>query len=590
MEALPMYCYRDPRSINFVRAAPAPAESPARPPGAFRGAAQVFRTQELLALICQEILPGDPTSLSRARVLEGRKRLRDLALTCSTTKEAALNSLWSYLDCLLPLVKVLPNVQLIGNTYHFRGTSLPPDAAFRSYASRLRILGVPLGSDVGLRAAEKVIAPQVYVVLARIAAGDHFFPGLRTIFFGSRLLDPTVHTAALPILISPVLEKITFFGKGVSRPIFASYSLPLLAEQSRDTLKHLTIETPTGEPVAQDIFAPILLLEELETLDLRFPEATGIEPRSLLDILGALPSLRILTLDVHFPQHQVPNRYFSQNASQLGLRIGGLQSVHLFSRCQKICGCLPGCLLERMTHLTMIVNESMLEDGGERFNHNRGVLSRASNLRKLDLVVNGTVGETRDLTLLAGTVEEYSVDATAIEDPDAHNCITGKLVHNRPALKSLSLSSRSRSGGYQGIPLTCIQHIANDGREINHLALEFLPLLCPNQIGEPRSIVADILRGWLRQLRSTNYKSRSKLRTLAIRERTYDSFSRASLSVEQGNALAQILDILFPSLESIRPFVDSEATYWYWSGRWLEIETLRKTYKALRLAQTSSSR
>lgn len=76
----------------------------------------VLRNQELLTNIFRH-LPWDPHALPKNALREGRIELRNLALTCKAFKDPALNLLWMYLESLLPLVKVLPNLHTLDNAY-----------------------------------------------------------------------------------------------------------------------------------------------------------------------------------------------------------------------------------------------------------------------------------------------------------------------------------------------------------------------------------------------------------------------------------------------------------------------------------------
>lgn len=73
--------------------------------------------QDLLALIFSSLLPDDPTTLPREEVVARRKHLRDAALVCKAFKDPALDRLWTYLDSLLPLIKLLPNLTVLNKQY-----------------------------------------------------------------------------------------------------------------------------------------------------------------------------------------------------------------------------------------------------------------------------------------------------------------------------------------------------------------------------------------------------------------------------------------------------------------------------------------
>ncbi|KAF5332504.1 hypothetical protein D9611_005108 [Ephemerocybe angulata] len=564
-----------------------PAHQP--PPAILPAVADVFSNHLLLSLIIDEFLPSDPTSLpKREDILEGRRQLKSLALTCKATKELALDRLWSHLDSLLPLVKVLPGIQLVDSTYYFRSVPLPAESTFRRYARRLRVLGVigppsPVGVDpAGLLLEEPSVSPQVYVLLAGEANGTLLFPNLRKIVIGAEMLDPTAGGAVFPILFSPRVETITFSGEGLVSRLFASHSFPLLADQSSRSLKHLTLENQTGE-VSPDIYNTIVRLANLESLDLRLPHATGFQPRSILSLVRALNNLRSLTLDVHFAEHQVADRLFTQDAAHLGLNTESLVSVHLFSRSShRICGCIPAFLLDQMTHLTIVTSQSIFihEDAGEQGFDWRAI-QRRGNLRTLELVVQGHVGCTGNgLLAFAGRArDEFSLDAWTIDFETSIPCV---LV-GRTTLKSIRVSSRNRTGTYKAMALTCLQCVADEHKgNLQSLATEILPVSMESVISQPPTFIID---QWLKLLHKYNFKSYSNLRTLAIRELP-GRRQPPPFSVEDIQRLAQIFDIMFPSLVAIQPFTDVEENDWYWKGRWSEVEKLRKTYQALRFWRT----
>lgn len=54
---------------------------------------------------------------SKEQVSEKRRQLRDLATTCKNFKDPAVEILWTKLDSLVPLIKLLPGLTVIDNTY-----------------------------------------------------------------------------------------------------------------------------------------------------------------------------------------------------------------------------------------------------------------------------------------------------------------------------------------------------------------------------------------------------------------------------------------------------------------------------------------
>ena len=77
----------------------------------------VLLDQDLLAVIFSNFLPDDPLALPRAEIVNGRKQLRNAALAYRAFKDPALDRLWTYLDSLLPLIKILPNLKVLHGQY-----------------------------------------------------------------------------------------------------------------------------------------------------------------------------------------------------------------------------------------------------------------------------------------------------------------------------------------------------------------------------------------------------------------------------------------------------------------------------------------
>ena len=59
--------------------------------------------------------------------------------------------------------------------------------------------------------------------------------------------------------------------------------------------------------------------------------------------------------------------------------------------------------------------------------------------------------------------------------------------------------------------------------------------------------------------------------------------SSLSFTTRDYNDIAQVLDLMFPRLVSIRPYSDADENEPYWKDHWWFIEHLRLMYKELRM-------
>jgi hypothetical protein len=74
-------------------------------------------------------------------------------------------------------------------------------------------------------------------------------------------------------------------------------------------------------------------------------------------------------------------------------------------------------------------------------------------------------------------------------------------------------------------------------------------------------------------------QSQSTLQFLRIKELK----NPPSFTIQEYNDIAQLLDIMFPRLVSIRPYSDVDENEPYWKDHWWFIEHLRLMYKELRM-------
>lgn len=430
--------------------------------------------------------------------------------------------------------------------------------------------------------------------LARELAGQPLLPNLKKVI----LEDAVIGHCDLSMLYSPSVETV-ILAKGGSRisatSLYGQHIPVALLQFPR--AKHLTVQCNNqAGGRAYPLLHKISRMTTLQSLDLRLP-GSGIDVKPLIDVLRSLDGLTSITLDIHFEFHRASRRDFRQSAADLGLALEKLKSVHLFSRAEgSLCPCIPEALLERATHMTIVANGIVNVDGPS------GLLSRTMirrlasipTLKRFDLEGGSIAGTGVFLPIVQSfALEELRINVDQNQQPDPFALVKAARDRQPPTLKSLSVCCRRDAitpgwGVEQpavGAKFTCLQHIAEDVKPgVVHLALELLPSSMQaawEGLTEGHT-PAEFVSGWLRDLRKYNFVPTSVLRTLAIRVPGW----KTPVSLQTVQDLAHILDIIFPSLEEIRPFVDEEYRESYWTGEWSHIEELRKFYRKRRLSSS----
>ncbi|KAF6740869.1 hypothetical protein DFP72DRAFT_951696, partial [Ephemerocybe angulata] len=249
---------------------------------------------DLLTTIFRNLLPTDPTLLPRVEVVLGRKQLRNLALICRSFRDPALDCLWTCLESLMPLVKVLPGLKVVNNAFYFDET-IVDDSPFRHFALRVRILDM---RTLASQQSTARISPHLYVLIARELGGQPLLPNLRKIYFGAPD-DSTHEFATLPLLFSSGVQEVHFHGETLSSPLFANYCLPLASRQLT-SIRALSLKSKRN--VSSAILDAVLQMRNLHVLDLQLP-TIDLKPNELEKLGKGLKNLTALTLDLHFPSH-----------------------------------------------------------------------------------------------------------------------------------------------------------------------------------------------------------------------------------------------------------------------------------------------
>jgi hypothetical protein len=124
------------------------------------------------------------------------------------------------------------------------------------------------------------------------------------------------------------------------------------------------------------------------------------------------------------------------------------------------------------------------------------------------------------------------------------------------------------------ITLDCLSTLAEEAIGLEYLAIS----LKPEGRSSERKAIADLLFAWRTSKRSS----------CPLKHQAVSQFGQnVVFSAQEYDDLAQLLDLMFPQLASIRPY-DGEKAELYWNQHWWFIERLRKMYKTCRLNQLPS--
>lgn len=428
------------------------------------------------------------------------------------------------------------------------------------------------------------IPTENFTLLAMESKGEPLLPRLEKVTIQNGVLqrDSNSQLAALAILYSPSAKTVTLKRGRSFSPSFYNAFLPVALQQF-PFAKQLTLESENQAGGRSFLLLRrICQMTTLEILDLRLPGSRiGLDP--LLHMLQALPRLSSITLDAHFEFHQTSRRDFRCSAADLSLALDNLKSVHLFNRAESsLCQCLPKALFERMTRLTIIAKNTSVVDGSAGLLSREfvGRLAGIPTLKRLDLeggIVSGT-GSLLPVVQSLG-IEELNVGVDRDPQPIPFALAQSARSRRIPTLKVLSVGGLHATGHFQiaGVPVTCLQQIAEDVCPgLLHLELELLPLCSEGAWeglaagGSPVQFVVE----WLAALQICNFVSRSTLQTLVIRVRIW----QRAMPLQAIRNLARIFDIIFPSLQEIRPFTEKEYDAKFWTEEWTHIEELHRFY------------
>ncbi|KAJ3511288.1 hypothetical protein NMY22_g15693 [Coprinellus aureogranulatus] len=506
----------------------------------------IFSNHDLLLIIFSNVQHADLTAANREERVQGRKELRNLAAVCKSFKDPALDLLWSCLDCLLPLIKVLPNLKVIDNAFYCHD-AIAPDSKFRRYASKVRVLDLqPVGPGTP---SVPAVSPHLYSLVAKELSGDALFPNLKKLAVHTSS-NPSNDFMALSTILSATIPTVAFFGDGIASPLFTDHCFPLAARQLRGSLKHLVLRN-RNKSTAPSVLDSILQIINLESLDLQLSESNSISPSLLFKMGQSLKKLTSLTLDMHFPSH----RFASAQESSEGL-FPKLKVFYTTSRSRnQLCECIPPFLRTKTTRLALAVSEHI--SSTDYFKGLAETLTNITSLKVIDIIdADGCTCNLANpsalnplLKLPLVELRVKLVNATWSSSDTlvslSNTAFPLLQLTTRPTLRSLTLPPKG--SGY--IPtLACLSHIAEKGILLEELLLG-MQSVSNNGTWAQKAFptIQSLLMRW--RISST---PKSQLRHLAICEQK----SLTQFSAEQYNDIAQLLDLMFPRLVSVTPYCE----------------------------------
>lgn len=435
------------------------------------------------------------------------------------------------------------------------------------------------------------ISADMYVLLARELQGLSFFPTLRKVVWHAATPNTTSRELALlPAIFSSSVETFKVSGHALAQTRFSCYYLELITRKYSSSLKHVSLEhdpLTTGSDIGRTIMNSVLRFTKLESLSIRLPGFTGIEPWIILDTMRHLQELKSLTMDIHIAGHDVAlrlNATHAHSASALGLRLSNLKSVHIINRSPNgLCGCYPAFLLEKTTRLTVLLSPSGFHSHEHFTSLTESLARRLPILKRIDLDSIRLTAAEHIASLDPFTIQTllHFVPCTELKVSVPINYPPAGIASFFPGEVGRSDRCPSRrltrlflppmSGRGTCLNLNTLVFIAENFKALEHLSIGFMP-----QTHHPSQEIPSTLA----QLKNSR-KSCSGLRTLSI----FDLYGHISLG--RFADLAELVDLLFPNLDAILPFEDSDAIMPYWEAEWSSIERIRKAYQAVRMYRSS---
>ena len=256
--------------------------------------------------------------------VENNKESRSLlnaALTCKDILEVALDALWENLYSLVPLLKILPSLQVVGDVYvcanfHvfiyvFICLQVLSEDPSQADWDRMKYYSRKVKSFIAIDTAagdDSRVHPSLltYFRIAQLQSSESpLFPSIRHFHcnLGNRSIDP-IHVL---LFLSPRLHSLTLhnFG-GIENKIVGPF-LAFLATLSSQMLSRIVLHSGrmSGD-IVKNSFVHFKQLRSLELVD-----AVLTSDFTIWEVLGTLPSLVNLTLKVtdyaSHPPHDAEN-------------------------------------------------------------------------------------------------------------------------------------------------------------------------------------------------------------------------------------------------------------------------------------------
>ncbi|KAF8079351.1 hypothetical protein FPV67DRAFT_1776357 [Lyophyllum atratum] len=239
---------------------------------------------DTLTKICEFLDAG--TDGSQVDIKMSKNHLLCTALVCKTFLDPALDSLWRSMDSIVPLLRLLPTLEVIDDVYLLRGKVEDEDMSrFRSYAQRIRIYSL----DTRIQPA---IAP---FTLTQFTLP--LLPALRHLRCSS--YRPLL-TSSVPLLLSPTLERFELMNATPDNRIVGPF------------LYTLQIHAPDLKRLVLRGLANAETLDSIVTFhQLRFLELSGSVTLMFFQQIAALPELQ--SLDVEFGEPSPSNASHTPN-------------------------------------------------------------------------------------------------------------------------------------------------------------------------------------------------------------------------------------------------------------------------------------
>ncbi|KAF8153360.1 hypothetical protein B0H34DRAFT_677500 [Crassisporium funariophilum] len=236
----------------------------------------VLGDTNILSLIFDNLVP-DPQG-TEANERSDRRALLNVAQTCTTFMEPALDALWKILPSLLPLLLLLPSFNLVDDVYMLGGFADGDWERFDVHARRVR--------NIYMKPLRSPISPEVYLLIQRMrdfavlpALQELCIPDNSSLPLSSAFLLPREH-----------LKTLELNNSAICTPQFIYQFIPFISDIS-PTLTHLVLRGTAS--ISLDFIPRFTRLRSLE-IQL---SGTYLYPQTMEE-LGNLEDLVNLILDV----------------------------------------------------------------------------------------------------------------------------------------------------------------------------------------------------------------------------------------------------------------------------------------------------